>query len=56
VWRPLRAGVEFEWLPFALGFSLPAARTPGWTFTYQFARFLLPSAFTTAKRSYSATA
>lgn len=39
VWRPLRVGVEFEWQPFALGFAPPAARTPGWTFTYQFALF-----------------
>lgn len=42
VWRPLRAGTDFEWLPFAPGFAPPAARTPGWTFTYRFARFLLP--------------
>lgn len=42
VWRPLRVGVDYEWLPFATNTSPPPARIAGWQFTFRIARFLLP--------------
>lgn len=42
VWRPLRAGVEFDWLPFAPGAQPPTGQLARWRFTFQMARFLAP--------------
>jgi len=42
VWRPLRDGVDFEWLGFPPGVPPPVARISSWQFTYRMVRFLAP--------------
>lgn len=42
VWRPLRPGMDYEWLPFVPGAVPPLARLAGWQFAFEMARFLGP--------------
>ncbi len=42
VWQTLRPGIDYEWLPFASGYSPRRAQTAGWNFTYRMARLLQP--------------
>lgn len=44
VWRKLRPGVDFEWLPFVPGSALPTGQFVGWSFSFRMARFLAPVA------------
>jgi len=42
VWSQFREGTDFEWLPFAAGYTPPRGQTAGWAFTFRIARMLQP--------------
>ncbi|MBX9580128.1 MAG: hypothetical protein K2X87_07445 [Gemmataceae bacterium] len=42
IWRPLRAGIDFDWLPFAAGRRPPVSKMAGWSSGFRMARFLGP--------------
>src|SRR5262245_25167840 len=42
IWRGWRSGVDFEELPFEVGYAAPRGQSAGWTFTFRMARMLQP--------------
>lgn len=44
IWRHLRPGIDFEWLPFVPGAAPPTGQFVGWSFAFRMARFLAPVA------------
>ena len=42
VWSHFQPGIDFEWLPFEMGYTSPRAHTVGWAFTFRMARMLQP--------------
>jgi len=42
VWSPFQHGRDFEWLPFAPGYTPPRGQTGGWAFSFRMARLLQP--------------
>src|SRR5215218_10385557 len=46
VWKTLRRGVDYEWLPFPGGYQPPQGVTAGWAYQFRMARMLRPLVLT----------
>jgi hypothetical protein len=42
IWQRFVFGTDYEWLPYAPGYVPPRTNTAGWSFSFRFARLLVP--------------